>query len=386
MSTDIKPTEPTAAPIPEADVEMEGGKDDFTKIAAARKQAEFYFGDSNLPFDKCMRTLHTADKEHWVPIKTNASFKRMRDFVSYGPEWLVDALRASEELELDESGEGVRRLTELQPPKGQFERLGPVLRPKGFGSEDSGLQKKLEESFNQYGQTNAVRMHRMDGNKEFKGFKFAEYTDIKGAEAFLNADPKLTWEGGELLTMSKEAYCDMKIKEKGLTGKAAQMCKDSVSSRKGFSAFREMEQEKNGDKPAGGKDRPKPEIYFEFLGSKIRVHEEDGAGVVKEEVPFVKGATLKFTGFGGDENFTEASLKERFAKVPFIKFEKGDDSGLVVLLLRYLETARQSQRLEDVCVSGDSDRRSVCGGVYAREVQAIHGKMTTKLLPIMGIC
>jgi len=32
-----------------------------------------------------------------------------------------------------------------------------------------------------------------------------------------------------------------------------------------------------------------------------------------------------------DVNFTEvkAPLKERFAKVPFIKFEKGDDSGLL---------------------------------------------------------
>jgi len=80
MSTDAKPTEPTAAPAPEADVEMEGGEDDFTKIAAARKQGllslsaitarlremlivcvclcypvEFYFGDSNLPFDKLVQ-------------------------------------------------------------------------------------------------------------------------------------------------------------------------------------------------------------------------------------------------------------------------------------------------------------------------------------------
>jgi len=82
-----------------------------------------------------MWTLHTADKEHWVPIKTIASFKRMRDFVPYGLEWLVDALRASEELELDESGEKVRRLTELQPPKGQFERsVYAVSRPLHFFS------------------------------------------------------------------------------------------------------------------------------------------------------------------------------------------------------------------------------------------------------------
>lgn len=30
------------------------------------------------------------------------------------------------------------------------------------------MQKKLEAFFNQYGQTNAVRMRRVDGNKQFK--------------------------------------------------------------------------------------------------------------------------------------------------------------------------------------------------------------------------
>jgi lupus La protein len=39
---------------------------------------------------------------------------------------------------------------------------------KGFGDETSDLQKKLEEFFNKYGETNAVRMRRVDGNKQFK--------------------------------------------------------------------------------------------------------------------------------------------------------------------------------------------------------------------------
>lgn len=69
-----------------------------------------------------MWTLHTANLEHWVPIKTVASFKRMRDFQSQGVEWVVKALQLSEELEVDEAGENVRRRTEVQPPKGQFER------------------------------------------------------------------------------------------------------------------------------------------------------------------------------------------------------------------------------------------------------------------------
>ena len=57
-----------------------------------------------------------------MPIKTVASFKRMREFQPLGLEWVVKALQLSEELEVDAAGENVRRKTEVQPPKGQFER------------------------------------------------------------------------------------------------------------------------------------------------------------------------------------------------------------------------------------------------------------------------
>ena len=39
-----------------------------------------------------------------------------------GDAWVVKALRLSEELEVDETGTKVRRRTEVQEPKGQFER------------------------------------------------------------------------------------------------------------------------------------------------------------------------------------------------------------------------------------------------------------------------
>ena len=39
---------------------------------------------------------------------------------------------------------------------------------KGFGEEEPGLQRRLEEFFGKYGKTNAVRMRRVEGSKEFK--------------------------------------------------------------------------------------------------------------------------------------------------------------------------------------------------------------------------
>jgi lupus La protein len=98
----------------------------------------------------------------------------------------------------------------------------------------------------------------------------------------------------------------MKIKEKGLTGKAATTRKASMATRpRGFNAFQEMFK---GNKDKGGKDKSKPEIWLEFMGTKLRVHEENGGSVKSENVPYVKGATLKFTGCGGDVSFRDIKV------------------------------------------------------------------------------
>jgi len=69
-----------------------------------------------------MWTLYTANPDHWVPISTVASFKRMREFTPLGVEWVAKALRLSSELEVDETNTKVRRTTEIQEPKDQFDR------------------------------------------------------------------------------------------------------------------------------------------------------------------------------------------------------------------------------------------------------------------------
>lgn len=70
-----------------------------------------------------MWTLYSKDPEHWISIETVGSFKRMRDFTAKGVAWLADALRANSTfLEVDETGTKVRRTTEPQEPKNQFER------------------------------------------------------------------------------------------------------------------------------------------------------------------------------------------------------------------------------------------------------------------------
>ena len=166
-----------------------------------------------------------------------------------------------------------------------------------------------------------------------QGSVFTEFVEYKSVEAFLNADPKPAWDGKELLIMSKEAYVEMKIKEKGLKGKAAIVKRDHIT-RKGFDAFREMQLAAEGKDPKSGKkdaEKTKPAIFVEFLGAKLRVLEEDGGSVAAEDVPRVRGSALRFVGCGGEVSFDEIKrpLKERFARAPFVKFTKGDDAGLV---------------------------------------------------------
>jgi lupus La protein len=73
-------------------------------------KVEFYFSDSNLPYDKFLWSLVTKENKP-VPIKLICSFKRMRRFKDHTT--VVSALKESEMLEIgneDESGdENIKR-------------------------------------------------------------------------------------------------------------------------------------------------------------------------------------------------------------------------------------------------------------------------------------
>ena len=110
----------------------------------------------------------------------------------------------------------------------------------------------------------------------------------------------------QLIYQFREAYCDMKIQEKGLKGKAAENRKDAMNSR-GFNAFRLMGL---GSKDASSSSDAGKEVLLDFLGHKIRIYkDESGNGTVKEEdIPFVRGATLRFDGCGGSVSWSEIKV------------------------------------------------------------------------------
>ena len=111
----------------------------------------------------------------------------------------------------------------------------------------------------------------------------------------------------ELTVSAREAYCEMKIKEKGLSGKAATIRRQSFRDNPGrnFNAFRDSDRPEK-DKRAGS--APKPDVFLEFMGAKIRVHDEDGGSIKDEDVPYVKNTALKITGFGEDVIWNEIKV------------------------------------------------------------------------------
>ncbi|KAG9126707.1 hypothetical protein FRC07_002292 [Ceratobasidium sp. 392] len=247
----------------------------------ALKQFEFYFDDANLPYDKFMWKLHTQTPEHWVPISTVASFKRMREFQPKGTDWLLNVLKQSDGLiEIDESGTNVRRARELLPPKDQFDRS---VYAKGFPDESPDLQIRLEQFFAQFGKVNAVRM----------------------------------------------PYCTMKIKEKGLDKKGVTPRTHSGSGgaggRRQFDAF----QLKDGVIPEDNKKK-KPDVTVTFHGKTYVVDSRGEVDVAVESFEYEKGSAVKFSGAGSEEaKFGEIKtpLKERFTPLPFIRMDKGASEG-----------------------------------------------------------
>jgi lupus La protein len=157
-------------------------------------------------------------------------------------EKVAEALKESKDLlEVSEDGESVRRKKPLVEPKpeqktNQFQRS---VYAKGFGEESDDTQEAIEKFFEQFGEVKQVRLRRTD-DKKFKGSVFVEFADLEDAQKFVALDPKPKWGDDELLTMSKQAYVEMKAAEHGFTQNA-----NGKKRGKRFNAFEQIR--KGGD-------------------------------------------------------------------------------------------------------------------------------------------
>ncbi|KAJ9473904.1 La protein-like protein [Pseudozyma hubeiensis] len=336
-STSAAPETSSTAPTTEMTV-------DEAKEEALR-QVEFYFHDSNLPYDKFLFTLTRKDPEGWVPIATIASFKRMRAIKELlGLDGIATVLRGSKELlDVSEDGANVRRRKELVPVKDAFDRS---VYAKGFGSETETLQKELETFFNTFGKINSVRMRRdMESSekpKPFKGSVFVEFAEMEDRNKFLAqaaaVEPEqdggkgITFQETQLVAMSKDAYVKMKMEEKGIDPSSNKVHRGNDASHKKFNAFKEMNrQQRDGSRPNRQEDnKPKRSdpLEFEYNGKPLTTR-ADGT-VDPDAVEFPVNSVLKFTGAGEGGNWKD--LKDTLITVhptSFVEFPTGAVEGAV---------------------------------------------------------
>ncbi|CAO3649994.1 unnamed protein product [Cunninghamella echinulata] len=169
--------------------------------AKIRKQVEFYFSDSNLPYDKYLWTLHKFN-EGWIPISTIANFKKMK-MISEDFDTVVAALKEAFEVE-----------------KATEDNIADLL----------NLQDDIQEFFEQFGTVLCVRMRKEQKPKgEFKGSVFVEFSTPEEAEKVAAMD--LEYKGKKLELLTKKAYVEKKAEQyKG---------KEKPQYKKfGFNAFR----------------------------------------------------------------------------------------------------------------------------------------------------
>jgi lupus La protein len=154
-----------------------------------------------------------------VPIDLICSFKRMRHFQPRTA--VIAALKESTILDLVDDDTALQRKVPVPADlgnKSQFEivkihedaAMSRSVYVKGFGAEEPSTQFDLEAWFSKFGSTNSVRLRRSE-DKSFKGSVFVEFDSEATAKAFLEVDPKPTYNGKELLIKSKKAYCDDKV-------------------------------------------------------------------------------------------------------------------------------------------------------------------------------
>lgn len=272
----------------------------------------------------------------------------MRD--ALGEDGIAKVMKASEFLELDEEAKKIRRKSPIQRQTDAYERS---IYAKGFPEETETLQQELEKFFAQFGQINVVRMRREElaRPKKFKGSVFVEFASMDEATKFLSkgkTDEGIKFGEAPLLVMSKDEYCQMKMKEKGIDpqaqAKRAPSGKVPLSRPGKFNAFTELAREEQGlpssdevraqnaaaKSAPGEKKSAKPKrsdpLTFEF-NDKMLVTREDET-VDPATVEFPERSVIAFEGAGENGNWRE--LKESLLQVAptsFVEFPAGATSG-----------------------------------------------------------
>lgn len=179
------------------------------------KQLEYYFSDTNLPYDKFLKNETKADNG-WVKISVLLTFKRLAS-LSTDPIIISSAVRNATNIniEVDESNEKIRRKADSTVPVADQEFLNEMIERSVYckGFPKTTTMDELLEFAATFGDNviSKVTPRRLK-TKEFKGSLYFTFNSKEEAEKFLKLD-SVMYKNVNLERMWEKDFLEEKKKE-----------------------------------------------------------------------------------------------------------------------------------------------------------------------------
>lgn len=179
------------------------------------KQLEFYFSDTNLPYDKFLQNEIKND-DGWVKIEVLLTFKRLAS-ISKDPLVIASAVKNATDtiLEADESNEKIRRKPDNAVPVADQEFLNEMIDRSIYckGFPKTATMDELLEFAATFGDKIITKVTpRKLKTKEFKGTLYFTFNTKEQAEDFLKRD-SVKYNDVELERMWEKDFLEQKKKE-----------------------------------------------------------------------------------------------------------------------------------------------------------------------------
>lgn len=179
------------------------------------KQLEYYFSDTNLPYDKFLQNEIKSD-DGWVKISVLLTFKRLAA-ISQDVTVISSAVKNATDtiLEVDETNEKIRRKVDCSVPVANQEFLNELIDRsiycKGFPKTAS--MDELLEFAATFGDKIITKVTpRRLKTKEFKGSLYFTFNTKEEAEKFLNRE-SVVYNDVQLERMWEKDFLDEKKKD-----------------------------------------------------------------------------------------------------------------------------------------------------------------------------
>jgi len=239
-------------------------------------QVEFYFSNSNLPFDNFLKNIVDA-QQGWVSIELLTSFKRMQALQVDVPT-VVTALRKSKELlEVDPDGKNVKRRLPL-PANLDLNKSTIYAKPLPMNSTIESVTAFFEKYMEPGHTVCCVRLRRQRGGRgggRFKGSIFIEFSSQKEAERITKLNIT-AHDGTPLVMMMKDAYIAKKDAE-----------------------YKDIKKQRKQGTKRGREEEPKKELVKDLI---IKVSGLEGTQATREwlkETIETAGGVVAYVDFSG---------------------------------------------------------------------------------------